>query len=495
MERTLCIWYPDWPLRRAGVPSDEPAQAVDDGGRVVAVNAVAGAAGVRIGMRRREAEAIVPIVYTVVADVGADAARFEPVAATVEALIPRIEIAVPGLVFAPVTGAVRYFGDERALVEQVAADVVGIGGPGARFGLAAGPFAAHRAAGMATAELPVYLVEDDAAFLASLDVATLDHEELASTFRWLGIMTLGELARLPRAAVVSRFGPEGLRAHRLARGEDRDAAARTLPPDHAVEERFSPPLADLEQAAFAARALAHRLVSLLAVHGGAPHRVEIEAEAADGEIRSRTWRSQDPFDDATLAERVRWQLRAWLEGVQRAGGPGIRGGIVRLRIAPADVSDRGRQLALDEDARSRAEAQRALVQTQALVGGDEVLMAYDQGGRRPTERVGWYRWGEEAPPPQRDRDAPWPGRLPPPSPALVPPTPPVLDVEWDDGLPCRVRLGSRWVPVVSWAGPWRRAGRWWEGEAPADCYQLVTGAGAFLCEVRDGIAYMTGVYD
>ena len=40
---------------------------------------------------------------------------------------------------------------------------------------------------------------------------------------------------------------------------------------------------------------------------------------------------------------------------------------------PADLSDRGRQLALDEDAQSSAEAQRAFAQAQAIAGNDEVL--------------------------------------------------------------------------------------------------------------------------
>ena len=78
----------DWPLRRPGVPSDRPAQAVGDDNRVVAVNALAARSGVAVGMRRREAEAICPTVLTVAVDPGAEAARFEPVAVAIEGLIP-----------------------------------------------------------------------------------------------------------------------------------------------------------------------------------------------------------------------------------------------------------------------------------------------------------------------------------------------------------------------------------------------------------------------
>jgi protein ImuB len=313
--------------------------------------------------------------------------------------------------------------------------------------------------------------------------------DLIETFRWLGLTTLGDLAALPRAAVASRFGTEGLTAHRLAAGDDRELDPRLVPVDVVAEERFDPPLTDVEQAAFASRSLAESLLEALAPIGGIPHRVEVTAVSAGGEERRRTWRSADPFTAKELVARVRWQLGAWVEH------GGIPGGIVRLRLVPADLSDRGRQLRLDEDAATQLEARRALARAQALVGPDGVLSARPQGGRTPEERVQWHRWDEPAGHPARDPGSPWPGRLPDPSPALVPPAPRLLEVEWDSGFPTRVRLGSRWEPVLSWAGPWRDTGRWWEGDDPVDRYQVVTSAGALLIETRGGACFMTGVYD
>jgi hypothetical protein len=40
-------------------------------------------------------------------------------------------------------------------------------------------------------------------------------------------------------------------------------------------------------------------------------------------VRTRTWRSADPFDEAILAERVRWQLGAWLDEARFHSGAGI----------------------------------------------------------------------------------------------------------------------------------------------------------------------------
>ena len=484
------MWYPEWPLRRPGASQDEPGQAIGADGRVEAVNAAAIAAGIRRGMRRGEAEGICPLVVTIERDYSAEMIAFEPVVAAIEDLIPNVEVVEPGLVFVPVSGAVGYYGGEAPLAEQVAKEIDRAAGGGFLIGIAEGPFSARQASARAVGEPPVLIIEDDGAFLASLDISAVGRDELVATFRWLGITTLGELARLPGSAVASRFGTAGLEAHRLASGRDRAVNPRDLPVDLTVTERFSPPLEDLEQAAFVARAMAGRLVEALASLGAAPFRIVVEAEAADGTVRSRTWLSADPLDDRAIADRVRWQLRAWIDGV----GAGIRGGLVALRIEPANLSGAGRQLSLGEDARAASETHRAFAETQAIVGRDGLLQAHPQGGREPGEQVTWHRWGEE-PVIRRDPEAPWPGRIPGPSPTLVPPEPQPFHVEWDGGMPSRVRLGSRWVTVRSWAGPWRRVGRWWKGEDPGDQYQIVTSAGAFLCEVRGGQAWLTGIYD
>jgi protein ImuB len=337
------------------------------------------------------------------------------------------------------------------------------------------------------------VVTDTIEFLSRLDLTALreglEADELIDTFRWLGVSTLGDLARLPRDALATRFGNHGLLAHRLATGEDRFVDPREIPPDLAVDASFEEPLESLDAVAFASRALAERLLRGLRVSGVAPHRVSILAEDAAGGSRERIWRSADPFTEKALSDRVWWQLRAWIES------GGIPGGVSRLRIAPADLSDEGRQLGLLQDETSRIEAERALARAQALLGPDGVLQGRAQGGRMPRERVAWSRWGE--PPSDRERDdsAPWPGATPSPSPALVPPSPEPLEVEWDGGMPSRVRLGTRWEPVLTWSGPWRLSGRWWVGEEDADRYQLVTSVGAFLCVVTGGRAFLAGVYD
>ncbi len=482
------MWWPEWSLRRQDAPPDSPCFVVESGSggfRVVTANVEARCAGIIAGMPRREAEGLFPGAVVLERDLGAETSDFESVVVAIEDLVPKVEVVEPGLVYVPIQGALRYYGGETPLIEKLVDTLEQW--PGAKLGIARGPFAARRAAALAV-DAPLS-VEDDAVFLAGLPVDVLPNEDLVATFRWLGIRTLGELSHLPREAMASRFGASGLAAHRLASGEERMVAPRAIPDDLAVERRYEEPLESLDQVGFAARALAGRLVSSLNELGAAPYRVEVTAWAVDGTERVRVWRSAEALTEHALAERVWWQLRAWIETI------GVPGGIVRLRLQPADLSDAGRQLSLEEDTTSQVEAARALHRVQTLVGPDAVIQAQLQGGRRPTEQLAWFRWGEDPPAQERSRAAPWPGRTPSPSPALIPSEPQPLEVEWDAGMPARVRLRSRWEVVTAWAGPWKLTGRWWQGEQSVDRYQVVTSAAALLCEVRDGATYVVGIYD
>ena len=531
----MCVWFPMWSLTRPDAPSGEPLLVVDD--RVTGASPEVLDAGVTLGMPRREAEALAPFATVLQRDVGEETRRFEPVIAVVEDLVPRVEAVAPGLLYVPVAGALRFYGGEQELAEKVglvidayferdsqsardsqpvSGDLGWAGGlssskqevgsfrrklqPVRRTGgvaphhiaIAHGPFAARWAAATATPGEP-HIVTDTIGFLSGLDMGTLREalggEEMIDTFRWLGITTLGDLARLPRETLASRFGTPGVQAHRLASGEDRMVDPREIPADFAVEMSFEDPLESLDSVAFASRNLAEKLLRRLRPAGVAPHTVIITAVAASGPERSRVWRSADPFTERALIDRVWWQLRAWVET------SGIPGGISSLRIAPEDLSGEGRQLSLLSDESSLIESERALARAQAMLGPDGVLQARAQGGRMPAERVTWSRWGEPETVEERSADSPWPGSTPAPSPALVPPRLDPIEVEWDGGMPTRVRLGSRWEPVLTWSGPWRLSGRWWAGERDADRYQLVTSVGAFLCVVAGGRVYLAGVYD
>ena len=115
--RTLVVWCPDWPLVAAGL-ADRPAVVVA-ANRVVASSAPARAEGVRLGQRRREAQACCPELVVVGEEPARDARSFEPVVLAVAGFTPRVELTRPGACAIPARAAARYFGGEASLAEKV----------------------------------------------------------------------------------------------------------------------------------------------------------------------------------------------------------------------------------------------------------------------------------------------------------------------------------------------------------------------------------------
>src|SRR5690606_2152484 len=101
---------------------DEPA-AVFHANRVVAASPAARAQGVAVHQRRREAQARCPDLAVLDHDPARDARAFEPLAAALEALTPRVEVVEPGLVAFPTRGPSRFFGGDEALARRARAAV------------------------------------------------------------------------------------------------------------------------------------------------------------------------------------------------------------------------------------------------------------------------------------------------------------------------------------------------------------------------------------
>lgn len=497
--RILALWCPDWPVTAAGFDSASERVIVLHANRVVACSEAARSDGVKRGLRRHEAQARSPEAVVLEADPHAEARVFEPVAAAISELAPKLEIIRPGVCVVPTRGPSRYFGGDEALVARVVGAVeavVATARPHA--GVADGAFAAQLAARSAT------VVERGRAraFLAPFSVSTLDRPELADLLIRLGIRTLGDFAGLRAADVVARFGAEGAAAHRLARGlDERPINARIPPPDFAVEAEIDPPAERVDAAAFVARSLAEALTSRLASDGLACTRVAIEAETEHGESFSRVWRSESLLRAGAIVERVRWQLDGWLNA---AWGERPTSGLTLLRLIPEEVKrDEGRQLGFWGGATQADErAARALARVQGMLGVEAVVTAVVSGGRSPGERVSFVPWGDARLPPS-DPSLPWPGSAPPPSPSVVHARPLMADLL--DAAGTTVVVSGRCLPSAApaalsiagaapvslrgWAGPWPLEERWWDAEAASRRarFQVVTIDGdAFLLSTRNG---------
>jgi protein ImuB len=546
--RIVTIWIPDWPVVAAGVAGDAPV-AVLNANRVVARSAAAAQEGVVIGQRRRQAQRRCPEVVLLEHDLQRDAREFESVVRAVAELAPRFDVVEPGWIALAARGPSRYFGGDERLADRLGAvvtEVVRAGverhgdPPGGRavpgIGIADGRFSSGIAARLAARrEVPV-IVEPGGSggFCAPLPIGWLQtlgeaEPELVDLFMRLGLRRLGDLAVLPASDVLGRFGPVGAHAHRLAAGGDvRPSSTADPAPERRLTRVLEDPAAQREAVVFVAKQLADELAETLAAEGRVCTRLVVLLETEHGERSERSWYRSGGLSAPAMVERVRWQLDGWT-----SRGEEITAGVALVRLTPDEVrADDGDQLGLwggesDNDRR----AARAIARLSTLTSEQAVTVPVWQGGRLPGDR---YRW---VPAVTVDLDqrrravshagtgsgeaGPWPGCLPPPSPATVLAEPRPVEVIDPAGTPITVSgrgvlsgrpavlrplAGSeeagwrrgRPRAITAWAGPWPVEERWWEPDRHRRLarFQMLTDDGrAHLVVAEHRRWWISAIYD
>ena len=240
----MVVWCPDWPVTAAagaaGCPPDTPV-AVLDHGRVLASSAAARAEGVRRGLRARDAQSRCPELVGAGLRPGTRQPRLRAAGHRDRgthargAGDPARRVRGPGPRAATV---LRHRDRGRGQRCSTGSRRTTSRMPGS--GVADGPFAAEQAARATSFRQPVQIVPEgeSAAFLAPLTVDVLERPELTDLLRRLGLRQLGAFAQLPATEVLTRFGPDGALAHRLAGGLDgRPVVVRRPPPELAREVR------------------------------------------------------------------------------------------------------------------------------------------------------------------------------------------------------------------------------------------------------------------
>ena len=508
--RMVAVRVPDWPVVAWGIPADEPG-AVLVANRVIAATERARSYGITTGMRRRQAQGIVPELLVNDRDPVKESRAFEPLMARLDAITPRVEIPRPGRCGFAAKGPTRYFGGEKAVTDLVRtaleAELDGLAR--VRVGVADGPFAADRAA-RAAVDAPLIVAPGATpTFLSGLSISVLGRPELAEVLMRLGIRTLGQFSALDPADVSARFGSEGLTAWRLSWGEDGRLLNLVEPPEElTVTHSLDPPAERVETAAFVVSGMAASFAEGLASRGLACTRMVIAAETEHGERIERCWThdvaATQPLSATAIAQRLRWQMDGWLSA-RGDGGAGrtahrvpvaerLTGGISRLQIIPEQVvAATGRQLGFwGGEAGDRGRVMQAMARIQGLLGEDSVRVVRSSGGRNPgddwqsvpaaaaesgTGTSGTGASGGSAS--GGSEGAPWPSRLPSPSPAIVRPghLEPVgvqlldrhrreVKVSGRGGLsapPALVSVdGGPLQEIERWAGPWPCDERWWD---------------------------------
>jgi protein ImuB len=235
--------------------------------RVIAADARAEAAGVRIGMTLSAALAAAPEIRPRPRDVAAERALLHRLAAVAADFTPQVSIEEPDGLLLEIKPSVRLFGGLRQLCRQLRERCLSepwfaAAGLQPCFTLAPTPLAALAAA---RAGARCFITDPTVlpARLKPLPVSVLRWpEEQNVRLVAMGVRTLGELLRLPRAGFARRFGPAqladldrllGRRADPRRRLQRRERYRGRVDLDHEIEDHerilqaLRPLLEELEQ--------------------------------------------------------------------------------------------------------------------------------------------------------------------------------------------------------------------------------------------------------
>ncbi|MGH2973459.1 MAG: DNA polymerase Y family protein, partial [Solirubrobacterales bacterium] len=226
--------------------------------------------GVRPGQPLGSAHKFVPEATFLAADQPAYRAAFETALDALAAFTPALEGETDpnapafGRALLGIEGLDRLWGDEDALAARVRAALEPLLPAAPRMGIGNSRFGAAVAAGLARDGAPVVVppggAVEEAAFLAPLPIGLLPAPDLQPRLALFGLRRMGELAALPRSAVVARFGTLGGELHDLVRGLD----GRPLVPRRPIERlraeaELDPPVEQLESLRFVLHHLAGAL--------------------------------------------------------------------------------------------------------------------------------------------------------------------------------------------------------------------------------------------
>ena len=237
------------------------------------------------GMALAHAMALAPGLHVAEADPTAEAAGLLRLAEWCRGATPLVAADPPDGLWLDVTGCAHLFGGEAALLDTLTRRMT-TQGLHVRAALADTPGAAHAVAryGEGGVVPPGKHIEA----LAPLPVRALRlPPDTVATLRRLGFERIGDLARVPRAGVARRLGPEPCRLLDQAEGRVAEPLV-PLPPPETLQHRvtFVEPLLTPESLAQAIAQLTPPLCARLEQTGLGARRLDVLFERVDGAVQA-----------------------------------------------------------------------------------------------------------------------------------------------------------------------------------------------------------------
>ncbi len=355
--------------------------------------------------------------------------------------------------------------------------------------------------GMAAAQDGTIIVAPraGAAFLAPLPLSFLPlPEEMREILRALGFRRIGDLATRDRSELESRFGPAGVRAHRLSRAED-DRAFWPLEVDDLPQAslELDGPADALEPLLFVLRHLLHRICADLLNLGQCATRLSLELRL---EGRHTPRRARILPARPTRRENLLYDLcRASLErAVGREGlldSPVLE---VTLRVERVAAPGTRQGDLFTSDWRDPMAAAAALSRLRARLGDDVVAWPHPRAVHRPEARSRWRPVSSvETAEEDRPRSVhPVSGKSVLDSVLHLLPEPVEVEVRTVEGCLVELRDSSGPHPLIVAEGPERISGEWWKNPYRREYYRACTRAGELLWLFRERLRWwLHGYWD
>jgi protein ImuB len=300
--------------------------------------------------------------------------RWEAVLRALEGIGAAVESERLGEAFFAADGLRDLHGDRVVGVLAAAREAVGVE---AAVGRGRTRLAALSAARGVTSPLRLLPV---AALVDRLAAPSREAADLLTTMERLGIATLGSLAALSRDRVADRFGPLGLRAHGLARGEEEPLRPRE-PHEELVEEISLPEGTAGDRLERALELLVDRLLAAPRRRGRTLLGLRLGALLGEG----RSWSVFQGLGRPTASARV---LRTVLAPrLEELPAPALTLRLRAVGLGPPAADQLELSMEGAEPRRRRLGA--AVREVRAAQGGDALLRALpvDEGSRIPERRL------------------------------------------------------------------------------------------------------------
>jgi protein ImuB len=487
----------------------EAPVVVLDEGLVACCDEAARAAGVRPGMSAAEVHATCGRAVAVPHDPAADRAALRALAEALLALAPAIEVSSPDVLLLDASAAhvVSGTGPDRrpgtpAVERGLAARALAVAaelGYVARAAVATGRAPARALARGAPPDgIRCIPPAETRHALAPLPLAALGlSPAVAARLAALGVVDVGGLARLPGGTLAHRFGPEGVAAARLARGEDASPLVPYVPetlPEEGVE--LDGAVEGVEPLLFALKRLADRVAARLIGRGLGATRLRLVLRLDPrGEERIAV-----PMAQPTAAV-VRWlgPLKEHLFSLR------LPAAVIALRLAAVEVAPLAvEQLAFGDRPEAVAALEGVLARLAVRLGDGAAFAAEPVERYRPERayRAVPFQAGRRGGRPAPGGEPHGPEVAAPAAPSQRPTRllgePEPVVAEGEGGRLTAVRVGGRDRAVLDLQGPERLAGEWWSERFDRDYYRVrLEGLGDcwIYRDGTDGRLYLHGLFD